>query len=411
MKYQYHILKNGIRVVHRQTNSTVSHCGLIVGTGSRDELPKESGMAHFIEHMIFKGTGRRKAYHVLSRIENFGGDLNAYTTKEETCIYASYLSPYYERSIELFADVVFNSVFPAKEMEKEKSVILDEINSYNDSPAEQIFDDFEGLIFKGHPLAANILGTPETVNKFKRNDIFRFLKRNYRINNMVIASVGNISFARLIKLLEKYFESFESPNQIIDRESFNKYEPKIRTEKNGSYLSHLMIGNVAYSRNNNKRFPLLLLNNILGGPALNSRLNLSLREKYGYAYSIESMYQPYSDTGLFGIYLGTDNKNIEKSIKVVKKELKLLRDHKLGTAQFSRAKKQLSGQLAIQYESRLNEMLSIAKAHLYRPVVKSVDEFLIEIESLTTESLMDVANEVFDEKQLSMLIFEGKEND
>jgi len=411
LKYQYHILKNGIRVIHRHATSTVSHCGLIVGTGSRDEFKKESGMAHFIEHMIFKGTGRRKAYHVLSRIENFGGDLNAYTTKEETCIYASYLSPYYERSIELFADVVFNSVFPIKEMEKEKSVILDEINSYNDSPAEQIFDDFEALIFKGHPLAENILGTPETVNKFKRNDVFRFLKRNYRINNMVIASVGNISFARLIKLLEKYFEYFNSSSQIIDREEFKNYKPQNRIDKNGSYLSHLIIGNEAYSRNNAKRFPLLLLNNILGGPALNSRLNLSLREKYGYAYSIESMYQPYSDTGVFGIYLGTDNKNIGKSIKVVKKELKLLRDHKLGTAQFSRAKKQLSGQLAIQYESRQNEMLSIAKSHLYRPVVRSLDEFLIEIDNLTSNSLMEVANEVFDEKQLSMLIFEGREND
>lgn len=411
LNYQYHILKNGIKVIHHQTNATVSHCGLIVGTGSRDELPKESGMAHFIEHMIFKGTGHRKAYHVLSWIENFGGDLNAYTTKEETCIYASYLSPYYERSIELFADVVFNSVFPAKEMEKEKSVILDEINSYNDSPAEQIFDDFEGLIFNGHPLAENILGTPATVNKFKRNDIFRFLKRNYRINNMVIASVGNISFARLIKLLKKYFESFESSNQIIAREPFQKYKPQSKTVKNGSYLSHLIIGNEAYSRNNDKRFSLLLLNNILGGPALNSRLNLSLREKYGYAYSIESMFQPYSDTGVFAIYLGTDNKNIDKSIKVVKKELKLLRDHKLGTAQFSRAKKQLSGQLAIQYESRLNEMLSIAKSHLYRPVVKNLDEFLMEIDRLSSNSLMEVANEVFDEKQLSMLIFKGKEND
>lgn len=411
MIYQYHILKNGIRVIHRQANSIVSHCGLIVGTGSRDELPKESGMAHFIEHMIFKGTGRRKAYHVLSRIENFGGDLNAYTTKEETCIYASYLSPYYERSIELFADVVFNSVFPSKEMEKEKSIILDEINSYNDSPAEQIFDDFESLLFKGHPLAANILGTPETVNKFKRNDIFRFLKRNYRINNMVIASVGDISFDRLLKLLEKYFEGFEASDQKIEREPFENYNPISKTVKNGSYLSHLIIGSEAYSRNNDKRFSLLLLNNILGGPALNSRLNLSLREKYGYAYSIESIFQPYSDTGVFAIYLGTDNKNIDKSIKVVKKELKLLRDQKLGTAQFSRAKKQLSGQLAIQYELRLNEMLSIAKSHLYRPVIKSLDEFLMEIEKLSTNSLMEAANEVFDEKQLSMLIFEGKEND
>lgn len=411
MNYQYHILKNGIKVVHRQTNSTVSHCGLLVGTGSRDELPKESGMAHFIEHMIFKGTKKRKAFHVLGRIENFGGELNAFTTKEETCIYASFLSPYYERSLELFSDVAFNSIYPIREMEKEKSVILDEINSYNDSPSEQIFDDFEGLLFKGHPLGENILGTPETLNTFTRNDIFRFLKYNYRLGNMVVASVGNISMTKLIKLLEKHFESLDTPGGVTEREQFINYSPVQKSEEKGSYLSHLMIGNVAYSRTNTKRLPLLLLNNILGGPALNSRLNLSLREKYGYAYSIESIYQPYSDTGMFGIYLGTDNRNIVKSIKVVKKELKLLRDQKLGTAQFLRAKRQLMGQLALQVESKQNEMLSIAKSRLYRPEIKSIETFLKEVENLTVGNLLEVANEVFDEKDLSMLIFEGKEND
>lgn len=411
LNYQYHILKNGIKVVHRQTNSTVSHCGLMVGTGSRDELSKESGMAHFIEHMIFKGTKKRKAFHVLGRIENFGGELNAFTTKEETCIYASFLSPYYERSVELFSDVAFNSIYPLREMEKEKSVILDEINSYNDSPAEQIFDDFEGLLFKGHPLGENILGTPESLNAFTRNDIFRFLKRNYRIDNMVIASVGNISFKKFIRLLEKYFENIETPGKEIVRQDFVNYLPTTKIEEKGSYLSHLMIGNVAYSRTNPKRLPLLLLNNILGGPALNSRLNLSLREKYGYAYSIESMYQPYSDTGMFAVYLGTDNKNIDKSIKVVKKELKLLKDQPMGTAQFARAKRQLSGQVAMQVESKQNEMLSIAKSHLYRPKIKSIETFLKEIDDLSVTDLMDVANEVFDEKVLSMLIFEGKEND
>ncbi len=411
LKYQYHILKNGIKVVHQYAQTPVSHCGLMVGTGSRDELPRESGMAHFIEHMIFKGTSHRKAYHVLSRIENYGGDLNAFTTKEETCIYASFLSPYYERSIELFSDVAFNSIYPLKEMEKEKSVILDEINSYNDSPSEQIFDDFEGMLFKGHPLAENILGVPKTLNAFTRNDIFRFLKRNYMMENMVIASVGDIDFAKLIRLLEKHFENIETSASEIEREVFENYKPTKKIVKNGSYLSHLMIGNVAYSRNDKKRLPLLLLNNILGGPALNSRLNLSLREKYGYAYSIESLYQPYSDTGMFAIYLGTDNRNINKSIKVIKKELRLLREQKLGTAQFSRAKKQISGQLAIQYESRQNEMLSMAKSHLYRPQVKSLNDFLKEIDGLTEVSLMEVANEIFDENQLSLLIFEGKEND
>ncbi len=197
LSYQFHILKNGIRIIHREVEGIVSHCGLMVNTGSRDELENESGMAHFIEHMIFKGTKKRKAYHVLSRIENIGGDLNAFTTKEETCIYASFLSQYYEQSLELFADVAFNSTFPQKEMEKEKDVIVDEINSYNDSPAELIFDDFEEMIFKGHSIGLNILGVAGSIEGFKRRDVFRFIKRNYSTNQMVISSVGNIKIDRL----------------------------------------------------------------------------------------------------------------------------------------------------------------------------------------------------------------------
>jgi predicted Zn-dependent peptidase len=228
---------------------------------------------------------------------------------------------------------------------------------------------------------------------------------------MVFASVGNISFKKLVYLLEKHFGAHTITGSGNSRKNFANYKPTAKIEEKGSFLSHLMIGNIAYSRMDERRLPLLLLNNILGGPALNSRLNLSLREKYGYAYSIESMYQPYSDTGMFAIYLGTDNRNIDKSIKVVKRELKNLRENSLGTAQFSRAKKQLAGQLAIQFESRQNEMLAVAKSHLYRPEVKSLAGFLSEIENLNANSLMEVANEVLDEKQLSMLIFEGKENE
>jgi predicted Zn-dependent peptidase len=383
----------------------------MVGTGSRDERLHESGMAHFIEHMIFKGTKKRKAFHVLGMIENSGGELNAFTTKEETCVYASFLSPFYEKSIELFADVAFNSIFPVKEMQKEKMVILDEINSYLDNPAEQIFDDFESLVFQGHPLGNNILGTEKTVNSFKKTDVFRFMKRNYRLDNIVISSVGDISLKKLIALTEKYFESVNLQGNIKYRQIFNAYIPKREVNQNGSYLSHIMIGNVAYKRTDSKRLPLLLLNNLLGGPALNSRLNLNLREKHGLAYSVESMYNTYSDTGLFAVYLGTDLSKVEKSIGLVMKELKLLREKKLGSLQLAVAKKQIAGQLAIQYDSRQNEMLSIAKSLLYKPKLKSIESFLKEIDELDAISLMEVANEVFDEQQLSTLIFEAKEND
>jgi predicted Zn-dependent peptidase len=409
LNYQFHTLKNGIRIVHQEVKSNVSHCGLMVNTGSRDEHPDESGMAHFIEHMIFKGTKKRKAYHVLSRIENIGGDLNAFTTKEETCIYASFLSPYYRQSLELFADVAFNSTFPQKEMAKEKDVIIDEINSYNDSPAELIFDDFEEMVFTGHPIGSNILGNIKSVEAFKRNEVFRFIKRNYSTNQMVISSVGNIKFERLVGLIEKYFGSIRTSLNGVHRKPYTDYHQRQSTLNKDSYLTHAVIGNIAYSRNDDKNYALALLTNLLGGPALNTRLNLSIREKYGYAYNIEAAYQPYSDTGVFAIYIGSDRNHINKSLNLVQKELRILREKSLGTIQLQRAKKQITGQLAISFESRLNEMLGIAKSHLHDNEVKTFDEIVNEIEAISTAEILEVANEIFNPDKLSTLIYKAKE--
>ncbi len=409
MGYQYYLLENGIRIIHFEVQSNVSHCGLMVNTGSRDELPNESGMAHFIEHMIFKGTKKRRAYHVLSRIENVGGDLNAFTTKEETCIYASFLSPYYDQTLELFADVAFNSVFPQKEIKKEKDVIIDEINSYNDSPAELIFDDFEELVFKSHSLASNILGDIKSVEGFKRRDVFRFLKRNYSTNQMVIASAGKIDFNRLVRITEKYFGQIQSEENGVKRLSFRNYRQTHMVDQKESYLTHAIVGNLAYSRNHPKKIALALITNLLGGPALNSRLNLTIREKYGYAYNIEANYQPYSDTGLFGVYIGSDKNHIDKSLKLVNDEFKKLRNNKLGTIQLQRAKKQIAGQLAISLESKLNEMLSMAKSHLHDSKVKSIDQVMEEIESIKAEEILEVANETFNPADLSTLIYKARE--
>ena len=387
----------------------VSHCGLMVNTGSRDELENESGMAHFIEHMIFKGTKKRKAYHVLSRIENVGGDLNAFTTKEETCIYASFLSPYYAQSLELFADVAFNSIFPQKEIEKEKDVIIDEINSYNDSPAELIFDDFEDIVFKNHPLGRNILGDIESVERFRRNDVFRFIKRNYSSRQMVIASVGDIKFEKLVKIVEKYFAHISTNQSNLSRKPFKTYQAQTSTISKESYLTHAIVGNIAYSRAHKNRLPLALLTNLLGGSTLNSRLNLSIREKYGYAYTVEAAYQPYSDTGLFAIYVGSDKKHINRSLQLIDKELQIIKTKKLGTIQLQRAKKQIIGQLAISFESKLNEMLAIAKSHLYDSPVKSMNQVIYDIEGINAEDLLEVANEIFDTNKLSTLIYKAKE--
>ena len=408
MEYQFHTLKNGIRLVHSYNAREVAHCGIVINTGSRDEAEDENGIAHFIEHVIFKGTKKRKAYHVLSRLENIGGDLNAYTTKEETAIYASFLHPYFERTLELIADITFNSSFPEKEINKEKDVVLDEINSYKDSPSELIFDDFEELIYDGHPIARNILGTPESVKSLTKEKIQQFIQKNYHTDQMVISSVGNIGFTRLVKLVEKYFGEIPASLRSIGRQEMISYEPQKNRIKKRTYLSHACIGNLAYQRDHKDRLGLVLLNNLLGGPALNSRLALAVREKHGYTYDIESNYQPYSDTGLFCVYLGTDKEYVDKSIRLVKQELNLLRRKKLGSLQLQRAKQQIIGQLAISLESNLSEMLSMGRSLLMMNKIDSIREIHDAIEAVDANKLQDIANEIFDPKQLSVLIYNGE---
>ena len=407
MEYQRHTLSNGIRIIHKAVNNQVSHCGVIINTGSRDEMENEQGIAHFIEHTIFKGTQKRKAFHILSRLENVGGELNAYTTKEETCIYASFLNPYYERSLELFADISLNSIFPKAELEKEKEVIIDEINSYRDNPAEEIFDEIEDMVFDGHPLGRNILGTKELVRGFSRQNIFRFMKRTFNAEETVICSVGNIDFKRLVSIAEKYFGQVKNNKRSFKRQKFDTYKTKNQAFDKGMYQAHCIIANEAYSRVDKKRSPMILLNNILGGPGLNTRLNMGIREKYGFCYNIESNYTMYSDTGILSIYLGTDFDYLEKTIKLAHKELKKLREQKLGTLQLQRAKQQMIGQIAISQESNVNELLSIGKSILAYDKVDSIDQILKEIDEISAAQLLEVANEVFDPKQLSLLVYNG----
>ena len=410
MGYQTFRLKNGIRIIHKAVSNQVAHCGIIINTGSRDELEKEQGIAHFIEHSIFKGTKKRKAYHILSRMENVGGELNAYTSKEETCIYASFLHPHYERTLELFADISQNSVFPQNEIDKEKEVIIDEINSYRDNPAEEIFDEIEDMVFEGHPLGRNILGTKELVRGFTRKNIFRFMKRTFNTEEIVICSVGNIDFKKLVRLSEKYFGGINKNPRRYKREVFSNYIPKTRTFEKGMYQAHCVIANQAYGRTDKKRTAMVLLNNILGGPGLNTRLNMGIREKYGFCYNIESNYTMYSDTGIVSIYLGTDFDYMEKTIKLAHKELKKLREKKLGSLQLHRAKQQLIGQIAIAQESNVNELLSIGKSILAYDKVDSIETMIKEINKLQAGNMLEIANEVFAPNQLSTLIYKGQNN-
>lgn len=398
-------LDNGIRLVHHRIPGLVGHCGLMINVGSRNETFSEHGIAHFIEHVLFKGTKKRKAYHILSRLEDVGGELNAYTTKEETAIHASFLKEDYERAIELISDITFNSVFPEKEIEKEKDVIIEEINSYLDNPSELIFDDFEELIFSGQPIGRNILGTPESVKSFSKKMINNFISNNYSTKEMVFCSVGNISDEKILKLFTTYFSDIVTEKNVKRNDKDWLYKPASITKKKDTYQNHCIMGNVAYNLKDKRRMRLFLLNNILGGQGLNSRLNLSLREKNGFAYNVESSYNPYFDTGIFSIYFGTDSQYLDKSIAIAMSELKKLRTTKLGTIQLSKAKNQIKGYLARGYENHESLMLSLGKSLVVFDKIDSIEDLCRKIDAVTASELLDTANDIFEPSQLSTLIY------
>ncbi len=406
-KISEYTLPNGIKIIHKHRSGSIAHLALMVNTGMRDELTDENGLAHFIEHMLFKGTKKRKAYHVLSCLENVGGELNAYTTKEETCIHASFLKDFYNKTIELISDVAFNSTYPENELEKEKEVILDEINSYRDNPAEEIFDEFENKLYKGHEMGRNILGTTELVEGFSRDDLIRFLKNNYSTDRMVIATIGDISFEKFKNKITAHFSDYQRFSTTFHRTRFNPLPVFNFSEERNSHLSHCMIGGLSYHIDSIKKMQMILLNNILGGPGMNSRLNLNIREKYGFAYTIESQYNAYSDTGNFSIYMGVDPHSLDRAIDLVFKELNKLKDNRLGCIQLSNAKNQLIGQLALGSESGLGELLSMTRAAFSKEGIEPLSETIRKIRNISSEDILEAANENFDPKNINLLIFKG----
>ena len=410
MEIKTHQLANGIRIIHHHVVSTVAHCGIMINTGSRDESAPEQGMAHFIEHALFKGTKKRKAFHILSRLEDVGGELNAYTTKEETWYYSSFMNEYYERSIELISDIIFNSTLPPKELEKEKDVIMDEINSYLDSPSEAIFDDYEELVYHGHPIGRNILGIKKTLLNFDSKKAKAYMQKHYNTDEMILSSVGNIDFSKLVRLAEKHLAHIPTNKRKHTRHGINGYETRELRVKKDILQTHCIIGNRAYSAQDSKARTLILLNNLLGGPGMNSRLNLSIREKYGFTYTIESNYTTYCDTGVWGIYFGTDPQTVKKTMKLIFKELKKLREVKLGPVQLQKAKQQLIGQLAIAQENNCNLMQSIAKSYHAFGRVDSIEEMNEKILAITAEEIQEVAQDVFKEDELSTIIYEPKDS-
>jgi len=392
IKQRIFTLENGLQCAFQAQRSSVAHVVVAVRAGARDELDHQQGLAHFLEHNLFKGTSKRKAYHILSRLDDVGGELNAYTTKEETIIHASFLKTDFRRALELLYDVLANSTFPEKELEKEKEVIKDEISSYKDSPGESIFDDFEDHIFRGDPLGRNILGTPESVDGLSRADILEFQSRTYTADRIKLAVVGPFGSERVERTVAELFAGFQFAHSNWENTFKGEGQPGRVVENLAQFQDHYMMGWRTCGIHGHDRRSLSLLNNILGGPAMNSRLGLNIREKHGIAYNIESYLNLYSDVGMMGIYLGCDPQQTEKAAALVAREAAKLRETKLGTLQMSKAKKQFLGQMAMSEDNGLNSAVGAARALLHFGRVNDFETVASKIQAITAEQLQDVAN-------------------
>lgn len=406
MSTHTHTLANGLRIIHLPADSPVAYCGLAIHAGARDENPEEDGLAHFVEHMLFKGTVKRKAWHILNRMENVGGDLNAYTSKEETMVYSVFMEKDFERAVELMADLAVNSQFPGNELEKEREIIIDEILSYEDAPSELIFDDFENLLFDGHPLGHPILGSKRSLASFDSASGRSFLQRFYTAGNMVFFSMSKTDFKRIRKIAEKRLADIPAQKTAIARTMPHEIKALRMEKKKKTHLSHVIAGGRAYDMYDKRRYPLFLLNNILGGPGMNSRLNVCLREKHGLVYNVESNFTSYTDTGLLTIYFGTEPKNRERAVDLMEKELSALRTKKLSDIQLAAAKKQAIGQLVVASDHKESLFLGLGKSFLHYNCYEMPPEVFRKIESITAEQILDASNDVLHPDKIFRLIYE-----
>ena len=457
MKYNTYTLDNGLRIIHLPSDSQVVYCGYQINAGTRNEEPGEEGLAHFCEHVTFKGTERRKAWHILNCLESVGGDLNAYTNKEGTVYYSAILKEHIARAVDLLSDIVFHSVYPQAEIDKEVEVICDEIESYNDSPAELIYDEFENILFKGSPLGHNILGTAEQVRAFKTEDALRFTQKLYRPDNAIFFAYGDIDFKKLVKLIQKALgecpkgrelacsadcKSAETPteeriaeetptkeriteetptgetpteemeagdaNHKVQSSKFNvqsKVAGQTIVMQKNTHQAHVMIGTRAYDVNDDRRMPLYLLNNMLGGPGMNAKLNLALREHNGLVYTVESTMVSYGDTGTWSIYFGCDEHDVKRCLRLVRKELDKFMQKPLSDAQLKAAKKQIKGQIGVACDNRENFALDFGKSFLHYGWEKNVDRLYEQVDEITAAQIQAVAQELFDKDRLTTLIF------
>ncbi|WP_281530878.1 M16 family metallopeptidase [Leyella stercorea] len=408
MNYNTHTLANGLRIIHLPSAQPVVYCGYAVGAGTRDEeLGREEGMAHFCEHITFKGTERRSSMQILGHLESVGGDLNAFTNKEETVYHAAVLKDNIGRAVDLLTDIVFHSTYPQAEIDKEVEVIVDEIESYNDSPAELVYDLFENAVFSGHPLGHNILGTAEKLRRYTTADALRFTRRYYRPDNSVFFAYGDVDFARLVRLLERA-NTVAADEVCCDcKQSAATLPPYVAQHIEhhmDTHLAHVMVGTRAYDVHDERRIALYLLNNILGGPGMTARLNVSLRERNALVYTVESMAQSYSDTGLWAVYFGCDPKNVNRCLRLIRRELDKVMQRPLSDAQLRAAKRQIRGQIGIACDSRESFALDFAKSYLHYGWKKDVTALCERIDALTAADLQRVAQDLFAEERLTSLV-------
>lgn len=396
---QTHTLSNGLRIIHRSFPSEISYCGVAVNTGTRDEFPGEQGMAHFVEHMLFKGTEKRRAHHIVNRMENVGGELNAYTAKEETFIYATFPGEYLSRAVELLSDIIFHSQFSDQQIEREREVITDEILSYDDSPSELIYDDFENLVFAGHDLGHYILGDPDTLHSFTTGNIKHFVERQYRPDGMVFFSFGKTPFSKVVRLAEKYLSSASNPSNgalpVKQRIAPEILVPARKEVQKDTSQSHVVLGWRTFNMRHPHRYALHMINHILGGGSLNSRLNVSLREKHGLVYHVESNLTLYSDTGLFTIYFASDPKFREKCLRLVGKEIEKIIQTELTLTQLMRTKRQWKGQMGIAAENHENSALGMGKTFLHFDRYMPLDDLYTQIDRITPQEIREVAGGIF----------------
>ena len=400
-------LSNGIRVVHQQLATTkIVHCGIIIDIGSRDENVQNQGIAHFWEHMAFKGTKRRRSFNIINSLDSVGGELNAYTDKEKVVFYASVRDEYFERAVDVLSDISFHSVFPDYQIEKERGVILEEMAMYLDSPDESLQDEFESIVYKDHPMGMNILGKPETVNSFTKRDFLSFFRDHLGTDKIAFSCVGNISLDEVERVARKYLEGLVKKKAMARRKKFKLYQPLEQVLDRPIKQAKCAIGRDAYPVTNDKRIPLFLLVNMLGGPGMNSRLNLALREKHGFVYSIDAHYIPYTDTGMFAVFFGTEPRQLNRCISLVKKELNRFCDKPLTKRQLSSAKEQIKGQLAMAEENNLGLMLSMGRSVLDLGRVPTLEEVYHQINEVSATDLRDIAQEIFDDRKMSYLIMQ-----